>query len=211
MDNLYIVVSHLDDWELATYGFIAKRYKEYKQVNIIICTTWPDKVAANDLNIQELQEYLKIKINYVNLNYPQREVYTSFDRIKDDLYSTIDWKSKFCILTHDIEDNHTDHVGIATISKGMYKFAEQYITIFSPSTCRFNPNYYVELDQETATRKFSAIQAYDFSNEQSYSQSGYYFHQDMTERINISRSHVLENYSNVSRNLYEIFKIHKWR
>ena len=90
----------------------------------------------------------------------------------------------------------------------MYKYCNRFVTIYSPSSAKFNPNYYIGLDEETYSLKKKTLDKYDINKEQSYTKLGYYLQSE--EHYNIGRAHVLENYVFDDYKNYEIYKIIKW-
>lgn len=210
MKNLYIFVAHLDDVEISTYGYIDKHQHEYKNINIIIATTWSEKVSPWLKNLEILKQNISTNINYINLGYDQRKLNTYTDDCKDNFYQCINYKQEFDILTHDSNDVHTDHVVVNNISKGLYKLCNRYITIYSPSSVRFNSNYYIPLSEKILRYKSEAIGEYDHKKEQSYTGNDYYFQPEWVYD-NVPRAHVLENYSTaLNTSVCEIYNILKW-
>ena len=53
--------------------------------------------------------------------------------MKDDFYKLMDFSTRFDLLTHDAEDCHTDHTACFTIAKGMFKYCNRFLNIYSPS------------------------------------------------------------------------------
>ena len=138
--DLIVFIAHIDDFECSCFGYLFKHYKKYEQINIVIATTWPSKVPIWEENLKLLPPSIKDKINYTNLNFEQRTLNTNFDHLKDKFYKIIDFNKRFDILTHDEEDCHSDHTALAKAARGMYKYCNRFITIYSPSSAHFNPN-----------------------------------------------------------------------
>jgi len=111
-------------------------------------------------------------------------------------------------LTHDKEDCHTDHTACFTTAKGMFKYCNRFLTIYSPSSAGLNPNFFVGMSKEQYNIKKKALDKYDIQKEQSYTKLGYYLQSE--EHYNIGRAHVLENYVFDDYPHYEIYKIMKW-
>jgi LmbE family N-acetylglucosaminyl deacetylase len=212
MKTLYIFVAHLDDVEISTYGYIFKHREEYNHIKFVIATTWKSKITPWDTNFKIISNLLgdHIKITYSNLEFPQRKLNSYMDDCKDKFYSLIDYTQPFDILTHDSNDAHTDHVVISSISRGLHKLCNRYVTIYSPSSINFNCNYYIPLNREVIKLKTDAMNQYDHSEEQSYTGNDYYFKQDW-EKDNVPRARVLENYStSLNKERCEIYNIIKW-
>ena len=136
---------------------------------------------------------------------------TKFDKLKDKFYSQIKFSknTKIDMLTHDLEDCHTDHVAIAMISKGLFKYTDRYITVYSPSTTNFKPNLWIELSEEDYSLKKEMCDVYNVNNEQSYTNIGYYLQSE--DHYNIGRAYEIENFATVNNKHSECFKIIKWR
>ena len=90
----------------------------------------------------------------------------------------------------------------------MFKYSQRFISVYSPSSINFNPNYFIGLHDTNYEIKKSALDKYNIENEQSYSKLGYYLQSE--EHYNIGRAHVLENYVFDDYEHYEIYKILKW-
>ena len=157
----------------------------------------------------DLPDEISDLISYRNLMYDARTLVSKFDQVKDDLYNMIDWEQPFDILTHDENDTHTDHMALKDITMGLYKYAMKYVTVYSPSSINFRPNYFVGMDYETFLYKKTALDKYDIAKEQSYSKLGYYLQSD--DHYNIGKSYVLENCVTTTYDYYEIYKILKWQ
>jgi len=206
--ELIIFLAHIDDFECACYGYVFKHHKEYKKIKIITATTWAKKVSVWEENLRLFPKEILDKIEDINLGFTQRKLNTDFDDLKDKFYQLINFSSTFDILTHDENDCHTDHTVLFNIAKGMYKYAEKFVTIYSPSSANFNPNYYVGLPEDVYSIKKTALDKYNIQVEQSYSKLGYYLQSDA--HYNIGKSYVLENCVNTNYDYYEIYKILKW-
>ena len=203
MKILYIFVAHIDDLEFSCLGYILN--SKYNQVKVIIATTWSAKEIVFSKNLKLLSKH--IDIEYINLGFEQRLIPTYFDQVKDKFYKEIDFNSEFDILTHDINDAHTDHRSLYDISLGLYKYANKFITIYSPEAINFKPNYFVELSKEQNQLKKILLDNYNFNEEQSYAKKGTYFNDN---RIDLPTNFALENFHGKDIKSCEIYKIHKW-
>ena len=206
--NLYIPTAHLDDFECSCFGFLFKHHHEYNKIHIITATTWPNKVPVWDQNLKCFPKEILDKIVYTNLGFEQRTLPTNFDKVKDKIYSLFDFTERFDILSHDANDTHTDHIVLNQILMGIYKYCNKFITYHSPSSIKFDPNYWIGLSNEVFKIKKESLDRYNIHKEQSYTKSGYYLQSE--EHYNIGRAHVLENYVFDDYKNYEIYKILKW-
>ena len=208
MKKLYIFMAHIDDFECSCYGYLFRHHKEYKKIYLVVATMWENKRKIILENLDELPDEIKNKIEYINLDFEARTLVNEFDNLKDKFYKMINWNEKFDILTHDENDTHTDHKVLRDISMGLYKYVNRYVTVYSPSSINFSPNYFIGLFDETFKYKKHALDKYDIQKEQSYSKLGYYLQSD--EHYNIGRAYVLENFVNKDFKYYETYKILKW-
>ena len=128
--------------------------------------------------------------------------------MKDAFYKKINFDKRFDLLTRDGNDSHTDHVAVSLVAKGMYKYCNRFVTIYSPSSVHFDSNYYIGLSSQVFSIKRKALDEYDISKEQSYSKWGYYLQSE--EHYNIGRAYVLENFAFDDYENYEIYRIFKW-
>lgn len=209
---LVIFLAHIDDIELSSLSYIFKNYKEYDEISFYLATKWQPKEQIWKKNLEKIRLRCPlIKINYFNFNYNQRTLMTNLDRLKDEFYSQIKFSKniKIDMLTHDLEDCHTDHVSIAMISKGLFKYTERYITVYSPSTTNFKPNLWIELSEEDYLIKKEMCDMYNIDNEQSYTNLGYYLQSE--DHYNIGRAYEIENFALIKSKYSECFKILKWR
>jgi LmbE family N-acetylglucosaminyl deacetylase len=197
----------LDDFEISCIGHLYKHGKKYSAVKIIISTDWEPKKKIWKENLELIQSHLDIKIDYVNLNYPQRRLMNEFDNLKDDFYHQINFKKPFDITTHDCEDCHTDHIACSMIAKGLYKYTDKFLTIYSPSSKNFKANYWIGLPSEIFQLKKKCCDKYNIENEQSYTKLGYYINSD--EHYNIGRSYFLESFVRQDFEHYETYRILK--
>ena len=206
--NLYIPAAHLDDFECSCFGYVFKHYKEYEKINIIIATTWPSKVPVWEKNLKNFPKDILKKVEYINLGFEQRTLNTNFDKVKDKLYSILDFSTRFDLLCHDSNDTHTDHVVLNQIAMGIYKYCNKFITYHSPSSIKFDPNYWIGLSDDVWKIKKESLDRYNILKEQSYTRSGYYLQSE--EHYNIGRAYLLENFSHDDYDYYEPYKILKW-
>lgn len=206
--DLIVFIAHIDDFECACYGYVFKHYKEYSKIKIVTATTWAKKIPVWEENLKLFPKEILDKIEDINLDFPQRQLTTEFDNLKDKFYKLIDFNKRFDILTHDKEDCHSDHTALAKAARGMYKYCNRFVTIYSPSSSHFNPNYFVGLDKDTYNLKKLTLDKYDIQKDQSYTKLGYYLQSE--EHYNIGRAHVLENYVFDDYKNYEVYKIIKW-
>ena len=172
--DLIIFIAHIDDCECACYGYLFKHYQEYDKIKIITATTWENKIPIWEKNKQALPPSILNKIIDINLQFDQRTLFTNLDLMKDAFYKKINFDKRFDLLTHDGNDAHTDHVAVSLVAKGMYKYCNRFVTIYSPSSVHFDSNYYIGLSSQVFSIKRKALDEYDISKEQSYSKWGYY-------------------------------------
>lgn len=203
MKTLYIFVAHIDDLEFSCLGYLLNN--KYNKIKIIIATTWEPKTKVFNNNLNILSKYKKLK--YINLGFDQRLIPTYFDEVKNAFYKQVDFTEEFDILTHDKNDAHTDHKALHEIALGLYKYTDRFITIYSPETINFTPNYFIELTKKQLNLKKQLLDNYNFNEEQSYAKKGKYFDDN---RINLSTFYALENFHNKDMEGCEIYKIYKW-
>ena len=208
MKNLYFFVAHLDDFEISCLGFLFKHGADYANINIFIATDFENKTPVWKDNLEKIRNSLSFPINYHNFNYPQRSLMSSLDSLKDDFYKNIDFSNPFDLVTHDSRDCHTDHVAINMISYGLFKCSNKFVTIYSPSSRNFGPNYWIELSKVNYEVKKECVDKYNIEHEQSYSKLGYYLQSE--GHYNIGKALYLENFVNDSYDFCECYKILKW-
>ena len=214
--DLIVFAAHLDDVELAFWGFISKHYDEYDKIKVIVVTDHEPKRAVWDENLKSMNNYISCTtiphrfdlMEYTNLGYAARQGMTDFDKIKDDFYKLIDFDRRFDILTHDEKDCHTDHFVLNKIAMGMYKYANRFVTVYSPSSTHFDANYWIPLDEDQWKLKKEMCAKYDIGKEQSYSKLGYYL--DSEEHWNIGKSYQMESFVHTDHKYYEVYRIIKW-
>ena len=61
------------------------------------------------------------------------------------------------MLTHDENDTHTDHKVLSDIGMGMFKYTNRYVTIYSPSSINFSPNYFLGMNNDIFNIKKTAF------------------------------------------------------
>ena len=205
--DLYFFVAHLDDFEISCIGYLYKNHASYGKINVIVATTWSPKDVIWEENLQLLRSELKIDINYINLGFEQRLLMTNFDLVKDAFYKEIDFNQRFDIITHDSEDCHTDHIACNQMATGLFKYANKFATIYSPSSKHFKANYWVGLPEFVYELKKKCVDKYNINNEQSYSKLGYYMQSE--EHYNIGRSYYLENFVHQDFQYYETYRVLK--
>ena len=205
--DLYFFVAHLDDFEISCLGYLYKNADEYNNIKIVIATTWPPKIQIWNENLNLIRKKLDLEIQYVNLGYEQRRLMSNFDNLKDDFYKIIDFKSRFDVVTHDDEDCHTDHIACSMISSGLYKYANRYMTVYSPSSKNFKANYWVSIPEDIYALKKQCVDKYNINNEQSYTKLGYYMQDE--NHYNIGKSYYLENFVHQDREYYETYRMIK--
>lgn len=206
---LIVFIAHIDDFEISCLGYFIKYKNEYDEIKIIIASKWLKKEKIWNDNFSLIKK-MHHNVSYLNLNFHQRLFQTNFDKIKDAFYKNLPFckNIRFDLLTHDQNDCHTDHVVISNISKGVFKYTNRYITIYSPSSINFMPNLWIELDKNQFNIKKEMCNKYNINNEQSYSKLGYYLESE--DHYNIGRSYMLENFVHIDKKYCEIFRIEKW-
>ena len=210
-NELIFLMAHLDDFELSCLGYLMKHGKKYDSIKCIIASSWASKEKVWETNLKKIQEFTSLKINYINLGYPQRKLTSMFDDVKDSMYNVLELEhtKRFDIVTHDHNDCHSDHVAIYQIAKGMYKFANKFITVYSPSSAKFRPNMWIGMSEPEYNFKKDLISVYDIDEEQSYTKLGNYLKPDEMERF-ASSSYFLENFVYFDHDHYECYQILKW-
>ena len=206
--DLYILLAHIDDFECSCCGYLFNHYKEYDNIHIVVATTWPNKVSIWKKNLENIQKKIPTKIIDTNLGFEQRKIPTFFDDVKNKFYSLVNFKSRFDILSHDVNDTHTDHIALNQIAMGLYKYCNKFLTYHSPSSIKFDPNYWIGLTDKVYNLKKESLDRYNIQKEQSYTKSGYYLQSE--EHYNIGRAYLLENFSHDDYQYYEAYKILKW-
>lgn len=202
--ELICSAAHLDDIELSYLGFIFYNFSNYKKIKIVIASTWLKKEPVWEKNLKLLREHIPVEIEYINLGFEQRSLHGNFEKVKDSLYSRIDFNSRFDIVTHDENDCHTDHLALSKIMKGLYKHSSGFLTVHSPSSINFTPNYWIPLGEKIYQIKKEMCDGYSTSKEQSYSKLGYYLQSE--DHYNIGRAYQLENFVHTDYSHYECYK-----
>lgn len=189
-NRLYILMSHLDDFELSCLGYLSK--SRYKDVHLFVLSDWSPKREIHDKNIIDICDTIDIEIIDEVLDFPQRRLMSQIDDVRHDLYSRIDFKEEFDVLCHDSGDCHTDHVACSMIGKGLYKYASNYVSVYSPSSAKFEANLWTPLSQDIFELKTRCANRYTIMNEESYSKTGYYL--NSPSHYDIGRASALENF-----------------
>ena len=86
---------------------------------------------------------------------------------------------------------------------------QKYLSIYSPSTISFKPNFWISLDDKDYRLKKELCDVYNIDNEQSYTKLGYYLQSE--DHYNIGSAYEIENFTKTISNHTECFKILKWR
>ena len=68
-NNLFIFTAHLDDLEFSCLGYLLKHTEDYNSINVVIASTWEDKVHVWKDNLKLLENKIGKKINYFNLRF----------------------------------------------------------------------------------------------------------------------------------------------
>ena len=207
--NLICFMAHLDDFELSCLGYLFRHVNEYDKIRCIIATTWEAKTQIWHENLNRICQFIGKELRYENLGFQQRKMQTNFDDIKDKFYSTVDFKERFDILTHDFDDCHTDHIATHMIAKGLYKYCDRFTTVYSPSSVNFMANYWIGLGEDQHNLKRNFLDKYSINVEQSYTKLGYYL-QD-TQHYDVGSAYYRENFVHADHEHHECYKILKWK
>jgi len=209
--KLVFFMAHLDDFELSCMSYLIKHGREYDSILCVIASTWENKEKVWDKNLKKIKKYTDLEIDYINLGFEQRKLTSLFDEVKDRMYSNIDFdhKNRFDIITHDKNDCHSDHVTVYNIAKGLYKFTNRFLTVYSPSSARFNGNMWIGLSHDDYKLKQDLILAYNINEEQSYTGLGNYLNKEGLEKFTNS-SYFLENFVYFDYKNYECYRVLKW-
>ena len=207
--DLHVLCAHLDDFEISCNGYIFKHYKQYENIYIHVATNNDHKEPITVENLQLLTNILSSTtstIHYKQHDFHSTRLRSEMDDLKDSIYTSIDFKRNFDILSHDSNDLHTDHQVCYEIMMGLLKLSDNFITYYSPSSLNFEPNYFIELTEEQYKFKTGTIGKYDIKKDQSYTKIGYY----LSEHWNIGMAYVMENCAKYKSEYYDIYKIKKW-
>jgi len=207
LNELIVFVAHMDDLEFSCLGFLLKNEKKYNLIKIVTASTWQEKEKTFKRNLEDIGCALGTKLEFINLDFHQRNLQSNFDDLKNKFYEQIDFDKNFDILTHDKNDAHSDHTAVHNISYGLFKYTKRFVTFYSPSSVNFVPNYYIELSKKNYDWKHKLLTNYDFTKEQSYSKKGTYFRKDYT---NVASIYSMENFVGNEMKYCEIYKIYKW-
>ena len=93
------------------------------------------------------------------------------------------------------------------IAGGMFKYANKFVTVYSPSSKNFKANYWVGMPKEIFALKKKCVDKYNIGNEQSYTKMGYYMQND--EHYNIGKSYYLESFAYQDFEFYETYRVLK--
>ena len=207
--DLHVLCAHLDDFEISCNGYIFKHHKQYENIYIHVATNNDHKEPITIENLQLLTDILPSitsTIHYKQHDFHSTRLRSEMDDLKDSIYTSIDFKRNFDILSHDSNDLHTDHQVCYEIMMGLLKLSDNFITYYSPSSLNFEPNYFIELTEEQYKFKTKTIGKYDIEKDQSYTKVGYY----LNEHWNIGMAYVMENCAKYKSEYYDIYKIKKW-
>ena len=204
--DLHILCAHLDDFEISCNGYIFKHHNRYENIYVHVATNNKHKDPITIKNLNELSVLIGKPLIYRQHNYNSTRLRTEMDDLKNSIYTGIDFKRDFDILSHDNKDLHTDHQVCNEIMTGLLKLSDRFITYYSPSSLNFEPNYFIELSKEQYDFKTKTISRYDIEKDQSYSKVGYY----LNEHWNIGMAYVMENCAKYKSEYYDIYKIKKW-
>lgn len=205
--DLHIVCAHLDDFEISCNGYIFKHHKQYENIYIHVATNNDHKEPITLENLEELNiELLDRPLIYKQHNFHSTRLRNEMDDLKNSVYTSIDFKRNFDILSHDSNDLHTDHQVCYEIMMGLLKLSDRFVTYYSPSSLNFEPNYFIELNKNQWNFKNKTIGKYDIEKDQSYTKVGYY----LNEHWNIGMAYVMENCAKYKSEYYDIYKIKKW-
>tara|TARA_Y100000114_G_scaffold31134_1_gene26732 strand:+ start:12967 stop:13608 length:642 start_codon:yes stop_codon:yes gene_type:complete len=205
--DVYYFIAHIDDFEISCLSHLEKFCNEYNKINIFIACKWHKKEKIWSKNLELIQNFFNIRINYHNFLFNQRTLMSNVDDLKDKFYKMIDFKNNFDLVSHDKEDNHTDHFACNLIARGMFKYSSRFITIYSPSSTNFKPNCWITLSDSLYNLKKTCVDKYNIDNEQSYSKLGYYLQSE--EHYNLGRAFYLENFTCKNNKHYEIYNFQK--
>ena len=207
--DLHVLCAHLDDFEISCNGYIFKHHKQYENIYIHVATNNDHKEPITIENLKLLTDILPSTtptIHYKQHDFHSTRLRSEMDDLKDSIYTSIDFKRNFDILSHDSNDLHTDHQVCYEIMMGLLKLSDNFITYYSPSSLNFEPNYFIELTEEQYKFKTETIGKYDIEKDQSYTKVGYY----LNEHWNIGMAYVMENCAKYKSEYYDIYKIKKW-
>lgn len=205
--DLHVLCAHLDDFEISCNGYIFKHHKQYENIYIHVATNNDHKEPITLENLEELNiELLDRPLIYKQHNFHSTRLRNEMDDLKNSVYTSIDFKRNFDILSHDSNDLHTDHQVCYEIMMGLLKLSDRFVTYYSPSSLNFEPNYFIELNKNQWNFENKTIGKYDIEKDQSYTKVGYY----LNEHWNIGMAYVMENCAKYKSEYYDIYKIKKW-
>jgi len=205
--NLIIFLSHLDDFEFSSMGYVMRHKDSYDEIKLIVATSWEEKELVAEENLTIFVHAIDRDIEYTNLNFEQRTLAQWSDTVRDEFFSYIDFQKKFDLISHDSDDVHTDHLAVNKCCLGLYKHANNFLTVYSPSSVNFKTNFYIRLTEKEFNLKKRLFQNYNVDNEQSYSKRGNYFDE---KYLNIGSSYLMENFVNEESKYCEMYRILKW-
>jgi len=202
---LYVIVAHLDDFELSCLAYLFKHDEDYRKICLLVSSIHEFKDKVTQENLDLINSNLLNEVFYINCNYEAQNLNDSFDCLKDKIYTTIDWNEKFDILTHTKNDLHTDHQVVSRIAMGAYKHCDKYVEFYSPSSKDFMPNYFIPMSDELYELKSICCQNYDIQKDKSYTKLGYY----LKDHRNLGKLYTYENHAKYSHKYFEVYNIKK--
>ena len=159
--DLHILCAHLDDFEISCYGYVFKHHKQYENIYLHLATNNDHKEPITLENLEELNiELLDRPLIYKQHNFHSTRLRNEMDDLKNSVYTSIDFKRNFDILSHDSNDLHTDHQVCYEIMMGLLKLRDRFVTYYSPSSLNFEPNYFIELNKNQWNFKNKTIGKY---------------------------------------------------
>ena len=203
--KLYVLTAHLDDFELSCLAYLFKHAAEYSSIHLIVASTNDFKNGVTLENIGSIKKLIKSTIDYKNCGFRAQALQSYFDELKHEIYTMIDWHSSFDVMTHTIDDLHTDHQVIANIAMGLFKYCEKYTEFYSPSTKDFSPNYFIPMSSELYALKDFCCQKYDIQKDESYTKMGYY----LDDHRNLGKLYTYENHVKYTSEYFEVYSIKK--
>ena len=192
--DIYYFIAHLDDFEISCLAHLGKFHHKYNQINIFIACKWHKKQEIWLENLSLIEDFFDIKVNYHNFSFDQRTLMSNID-------------NDFDLVSHDKEDNHTDHFSCSLIARGMYKYSSTFVSIYSPSSTNFKANCWISMSVPLFALKKQCVDKYSIKNEQSYSKLGYYMQSD--NHYNVGKVFYIENFANHYNEYYEVYNFQK--
>ncbi|MDA9114078.1 PIG-L family deacetylase [Alphaproteobacteria bacterium] len=200
--KILAIGAHPDDIEIFMYGLLAACKKRGDEIISVVAT---DGAAGNYIQNKDLKK-TRMKESKIGLKNISKPIFLDLEdgnlsgshNAKKIVYQCIDKHNPDLIITHDVNDYHSDHRALSEII--IESSGYRYPVLLSDTLMgvNFNPEFYVDITDHI-NEKHQAIMAHKSQNPIMFSEAAKLMNRFRSAQCNGPENHYAEAYKTVKK------------